>query len=1005
MFGQLRVVWGDQTLTQFRTQKAGWLLGYLSLNLHRAHLREKLLDLFWPELDIDAGRNNLSTTLSALRRQLASMGLEPNRLLIADRQTIRLDSSLTITDTGEFTELLKREGSLSATEERARLLAIAVDLYRGELLPGCYDEWALNEQTRFAEEYSGACFRWAEALRDIDDLEGALSAIQRLIGTDPYREDAQRMQMRLLATLDRTPAALERYAAFERLLRNELDALPAPATRELAERLQREPRAFARERELHAGPAEGGRRGKSAAEETLPPALFSPEDVIPEDAVAPMPMTPFFGRKAEVGQVTALLAREGSDGAAFPTVGTVRRRLVTVTGPGGVGKTRLAMEVARRLSAAYRGRVWFARLDDLTDPSYLAPRLLRALQVQSQGSRPLFEQVCAEIGLEPGLLILDNFEHLLRNPGLEGREEDKARAETLVRMLLQRAPGLRCLVTSRRPLHLGGEQEFPLAALAVPRADHSPDSLARVESVALYLSRAQAAKPDFTLSATNAASVAALCRKLEGLPLAVEMAAAWVKVLPPAKMVDRLDCQLDLMAGQRSDGPTRHQSLRTTISWSYDLLGDRWKELFARLAVFRGGWTLEAAEAVGGADTLTGLMALYEHSMVVVEEREDRTRYRLLAPLREFALERLRERGDAEDARMAHARFFRGWAAEANANLWGEDQIFLLDSMEEEHENLLLAIERLKESEVDGDAWLRLTADLWYFWLTRGYGNEGVARLAEALRESEGRETQVRGRLLDGASVLAWQRGNPEAAGAYAQQALELFTAMKNQEGRAHALRQLADIAASRGDLTAALASAEESLDLANECGNQALAGWTLLHLGSIERWLGNFDRARKLYERSLEIGNELGNSQMIAYGLTDRALCLIQLGENDAARAGLQESLRRWREIEVREGHGTVRCLEALAQLAFAEGQYSRMAYLFGRVEQLREALHAPISTMDRRDYSGVPKARAAMGEDAFDRAWMTGRSMKAEQVLLYILSDESGSGTSPSTADRQEF
>src|SRR5579871_2410715 len=637
LFGELRLVQADQTITRFRTQKVAAVLAYLALYIRQGHTREEIVDRFWPEMDLDAGRNNLSTLLVSLRRQLEPMGVPQGSVLMADRRNVRLNADVVTTDVAEFDALLKAVGKMASTEEQRSALERAVALYRGDLLPGIYDEWATQEQDRCRARYVDALVAWGRCLQAAGEYDTALSLLQRAITADPYREEVYASRMRLQAGLGSPASALETYRQLEGFLKENLGVAPGGKARALAELLHKDPKALLMTAGSHAVVTQ-----RTNPPERVPPRSAPRPDPIPPSAqppsTLPLQMTRFFEREQELAQLEAFL----TDGIT---------RLLTLTGPGGTGKTRLAIEVARRVAPAFAGRVWFVSLADLIEPALIPFALASAFGLPAADRSDPLEAAVAALSAAPCLLILDNFEHLLRAGGSasKGDHPISSGAVALVRLLLGRVPGLVCLVTSREPLHLDGEQAFALMPLSLPSQDMEIESLMGCGSVALFADRARLVRPDFALTTNNREAIGALCRRLEGMPLSIEMAAAWMNTHPPARILQRLEQQLDLLVSRRRDLPPRQQSLRATIEWSYELLSEPECTLLARLSVFAGGWTEEAAVAVCSdmreedgdrADSEApflsetavrdALRGLVEKSLVRYEAQEAAERYRML---------------------------------------------------------------------------------------------------------------------------------------------------------------------------------------------------------------------------------------------------------------------------------------------------------------------------------------------------------------------------------------
>jgi hypothetical protein len=487
LLGGLRVRLADKIIARFSTQKSAALLAYLAFYRHQTHPREVLLEMLWPESDPHAGRARLSTALWSLRRQLEPPDTPSGSVLQATHFAIGLNPAVVTTDVAEFLAAFRRAARATNGSERLRWLRQAAQLYQGELLPGCYEEWVLAEQRRMADLY--------------EQVEHVLRAADLKTGT-------------LVAGLATLPKS---------------DASPT-----------------------------------SAASASLP-ATF----------------TRFFGREEELARLQEWLSPL--------TALSLRPRLVTLTGAGGTGKTRLSLEAARRLAEVYQEAVWWVSLADLRDPGLIGSSLVEALPLSRSGTIEPLEQVIAFLKARqgaPSLLVLDNFEQLVE----EGAQ--------IVQTLLEQAPGLTCLVTSRRLLTLAAEHELALLPLPVPQGGEPLERLSLNESVKLFMDRAQQIRTDFQVTHKNAAAVAELCGKLEGIPLALELAAARIRVMTPGQMLSLMQQRFDLLVSRKQDAIERHQSLQAAVEWSYQLLSPELRDFFAQLSVFRGGWTLEAAEVV-----------------------------------------------------------------------------------------------------------------------------------------------------------------------------------------------------------------------------------------------------------------------------------------------------------------------------------------------------------------------------------------------------------------------
>ena len=1016
MFGDLRVVTSEETHTRFRTRKAALLLAYLALHSQQAQSRERLADLFWGDKEPAGGRADLSTALSQLRRQLEPPGT-PDSLFLADKQQVRLHPAAVTTDVADFERFVAQAWQNEDKAEKAALLQQAVALYRGDLLPDCYEDWAAGEQTRCRLLFQESLLRLTQLWEESGRWGEALSMAQRACATDPFAEEAYRAQMRLLVRLKKPSAALRLYADMEALFGRELGTRPSAATRQMAEMIHSDPRAalLMRAEEAanthSAAPAQARSAAVTVGHDSAPSVEAPPLSALPPPAsapalpapVLPLQLTRFFGRDQEREQLCALLQTSGA-------------RLVSLLGPGGAGKTRLALEVAAQVAPSFANRVWFVPLADISDASLIVSTLIHALHLPPSAQADPLERVVTHLGSAPCLLVLDNLEHLLRDTPQVGKNDNPGMSGSvaLSRLLLERVPALTCLVTSRQALRLGGEHVYALPPLALPSETDaaSLETLRGNDSIALYLDRAHAARPDFALTTQNASAIAALCRKLDGMPLAIEMAAAWVKTISPAKMLERLERQLDLLVSRRRDLPPRHQSLRATIEWSYELLSPELQAFFTRLGVFRGGWTLEAAEAVCGGDALFALSELQEHSLIVQQEdtsqekagqdnkeqnqkevAEIEMRYRMLEPLREFALEKLQ---DEPRVRERHQAFFLDFAEEASPKLLQEKSVVWFQSLQVEHDNLRAALgwclERKNDPGNAAAAGLRFCAAMDNFWYLGSHVQEARHFLTNALARAAGLgRTQERAAALRRSGFFASYQSDYDAARPLLEEALAISKESGDAKGAGYALKELAWVASHRRDYDRARPLLEESLALLRESGERYGLAQSLHELGIMAEYEGDYARARSLYEQVLELFRELGNHERVVWtlhGLGFLALCRKDLAQ---ARSLLTESLGMFRDSEDRPGK--VRSLDRFANLALAEEQAARAARLLGAADAAREAIGSPQPPSEREEHDRVlGAARAAieentLGETTFAEVWAEGQAMSLEQAVEYAL------------------
>lgn len=992
LFGGLRVLSGERVITRFRTHKTGALLAYLALSPGRCHPREELGDLLWPEADLGAGRLNLRVALSSLRRQMEPPGTPYGAVLIADRSKILLNPVSCATDVADFEAAL---ASASRADSEAATLTQAVSLYRGDLLPEIYDDWALGERERLAQAYLGALHRLTRLLTQSGDFDRAFDSAHRALPLDPLCEKSHRLLMHLYAAMGRPAAARQQYQTLAQLLRVEMNAVPSPETRDLAARLD----APAAERE-----ASPPVTFSSASDKPRPlpsehaPVEYAPVEHTPADSL-PVTFTRFFGRDEERERLTALLADP-------------QTRLVTLTGPGGNGKTRLAVEAARGLGGSFPGGIWFVPLADVADPRRLGDAILAALRLPFAAD-PWGQVIAAVAGL-PVLLILDNFEQIA------------AGAAPAVLSLLARAPALTCLVTSRRRLDVPGERELPVMPLPVPDAAEAAEQVARSASVQVFVDRAQAVRPDFTVTDRSAPDLAALCRSLEGIPLALELAAARIRVLSLAQMRTRLDQRFELLASRRGDKGMRHRSLWAAIEWSYDLLPVHLQRFFALLSAFRGGWTLEAAEAVCAQPAaLEALAQLRANSLVGVEDGLPDLRFRLLESLREFAWEQLSP-DDREAAGERHAAFFAAQAAQADDVLQGPDQGDWLRRFEADSANLLLALDRLGAiPERTGEA-LAMTTALYHFWLLSGRQREGRARLAALLArwtspdaaradalavagnlaEAEGdlpgarahmeeglalhgrlgREEQA-ARLRGDLGIVASRQGCLPEAQAHWEAILAYWQGRNEPHRAAATLNNLGILARRQGDTDTAQARFLECLPLYRQAGDTVRTATVLSNLGLTADSRGDLEEAVGWFEESLALQRALGNARGVAITLNGLGMTTQKRGRLEEAQAYLAESLTLFTRME--DTGGILHCLQGLAETWIALGLPEPAAVARGALTTMYRAGEITPLAGEAEAWAGVEQALAAsLGPARFAAAHARGAALSPRQAAEYALS-----------------
>ena len=1411
VLGRLRATNGERELTRFRTTKAAALFAYLACHPYEPHARETLIDWLWPDSTLDAGRNGLSTALSHLRHPLELPGIAPGTVLRADRAAIQLNPDAIQTDIGDFKAALHKADKARSAEARIEALTSALALYEGELLPGFYDDWVMQERQHLAALVERAATQLVTHFKAARQPDAAIEYARRLTLVDPSNEAAHRELMQLYAAQGQNAAALRQYRLLEQHLARLLDARPSAASRALARALEAQegeqgrgsereaegvapsdrlsnlppdrPRPLRNDRDtevtappvppdsggrfallvtdierstpawiaqgdlytavltrhhallretfrrhggrevreagdgfvvvfdsvadaltcgvaaqralngadwptgatpppvrmaldvgqvqweggdlrglaLHhaarlaeaahggqilcsqsaaamatntrgidSGASSGNRSGNHSGinsethsevysgiasdvslqsvplqgislEEVgvyrlrdfpdaqrlfqarwpdMPRADFPPPNALRGHAdLLPASATRFVGRERELARLQALLsipmsstadcspfsstsststfsttsALASSSSSALPPLlpsllpsslpysspsslipeGTADKtnadkadaaqtgsatgeeaapacRLITLTGLGGVGKTRLALQAAHRFVQPLEGAVYYIPLVDVTDARGMDNALRQHLGLPLAANADLRHQASELLNRRPSLLVLDNFEQLLPRPNNAGvsqaddnadrdGDDDAARAGgtahadngavSLVHDLLARVPTLTILITSRHLLRLPSEREFsvpplqtppvgsqsgssvspligsansPLTAsttgfiadAAVPSsvAPSEPEAMLRqlnaCESVRLFVDRAQDARPDFQLTIKNAPAIAELCARLEGLPLALELAAARAQILTPAQMLAQLQDRFAFLVSRQRGLTPRQRSLRGALDWSFALLTPDIGRFLTRLSVFRGGWTWEAAESVCGGsgeenqrkgveislaeglsplpasfDVLDYLAELRDCSLALAYDSEEHRRFRLLETLREYADEQLSPI-EREGLRQAHYAYYLDMAERSEPALNGPDQAEWLNRLESEHDNLRAALRGAN----DVEARLRLAGALYHFWERRDHFQEGRYWL-ETAGVDGGVSPSVWAKALNGAGVLALSQGDHGAAQRHLEQSLELQRQMGDTRGEAivlnnlgnlrreqgqyaaaqtaheHALRLWEDgaqdatawsyagvmlsnlglVALYAGDLAQAQARFEAGLQKCRQSGNQMQAARTLSNLGIVAKSQQRHEQAQVYYEESLTMFRGLGANGKAAIVLLNLGGIVYEREGGAAAWPLLVESLRLRQEAQDRAGIPIG--LVAAAQVVKEQSQWEEAATIMGAAEVLRESDGVPLPPSESEDYAeDVAIIRNTMGAKAFKAAWEQGRQMTMPQVILYV-------------------
>jgi predicted ATPase/DNA-binding SARP family transcriptional activator/DNA-binding CsgD family transcriptional regulator len=989
LLGGFRVSVGPQNIEgeAWRLRKSASLIKLLALARQHRMSRKQAMEYLWPESDGTTASNKLRQTLHAARRAL---GTEGSGHLVSE------DGSLVLCPEAELwvdTEVFE-EAALAARRSREpAAYRMAIDLYAGELLPeDRFEDWAEDERADLRRVYLELLTELARLYEERGEYDPAAEVLQRVVAEEPTNEEAHTSLMRLYTISDRRGDALAQYERLEELLWKQLDAEPAAETRRLRE-------------DITAGRVQPVRPTVSAPEETSGAGTHN----------LPVSLTSFVGRERELLEVKRALAMT---------------RLLTLTGPGGSGKTRLALETAADLVGAYQDGVWLVDLAPLSEPGLLVQEVAGVLEVQERPGVPLFDTLVDSLRSSQMLLVLDNCEHLV---------DAVAR---LVEDLLCSCPNLRLLATSREALGVAGEVNLPVPPLSLPDPGRqmTVEDLEGYGSARLFVERALYRPSAFTLTPENAGAVAEVCRQLEGIPLAIELAAARVGVLAVEQISERLSDSLGLLTGGGRTLTSRQRTLRGSLDWSFALLDEPERKLFGRLAVFAGGWSLEAAQAVcsedgiGQDEVLDLLGGLVDKSLVMVgASASGATRYRMLEPIRQYAREKLEVGGGAEEAQGRHAAFFLDVAEEAEPELTGPRSGPWVGRLEEEHDNLRAALSWVLERREAGQG-LRFGAALWRFWLAEGYLSEGRKWLDTIL--AGGEQGPERARALEGLGWLAQYQGDIERAKAAYSEMLKLSRELDDRGNVATALNSLGTLAVSTGDnerakryleenlsvlqrleeeqdaatkikkyhasnLLGILALNEdgdparatalwkESLALARETGDAFRIGVSLCSLGYVAVLQGDNERATALCEETLTFAREHEDAgeEVVPETLVNLGLAALGKGEYERAISSFDEALAMSRRAGRKAS--IINALEGMASLAGARGEAPLAAKLWGAAEKAREVTGIALPPGERALHEPrLSSARSLVGEREWGEALAEGREMSLEEAADYAFS-----------------
>ncbi|MGH7587825.1 MAG: tetratricopeptide repeat protein [Gemmatimonadota bacterium] len=944
------------------------LLVYLAHPPRRFHRRDSLLALFWPELGSAGARNSLRQSLFSLRQTFAKGALAG-----------RGYEEVAVTDLLR-SDVVAFEAALEAGE-----MERALELYRGTFLEGFhaqnvareFEDWLETERVRLRQRAVRAALALVEREESRGNLTAGIRWARKAARLEPDNETILRKLVDLLNRAGDRAGAVKAFEAFAQRTRTQYDLEPDDQTQALI-------------------------RAVRAHEQPAPPAPVA-QPVVQE------PPTSFVGREGELERLERLLVD--------PDV-----RLVTLTGLGGAGKTRLALRLSRRIEGRFREGVARVGLGDVQEPDYVLSAIARGLGLVEDPRRGPGEALRQFLADRELLLVLDGFERV-RGAGSE------------VMGLLQGAPKLKILATSNAPLKVSGEHEFPVPALSLPQpsGEGVPFPL-NSEAVALFADRARAVRPDFRLTAGNLAAIAEICVRLDGLPLAIELAAARVKILTPQAIAEKLEERFAFLTGGPADRPLRHQTLEAAIDWGYELLEARERTLFRRLGAFAGGFGLDLAEplleteGISAVDLIDGLATLVDHSLLHQLETAGEPTFRIPDTVHAYAGKLLAESGEEEEVRRRHARSLLAWAEEGERWYCAPEQDAWFGRLGCEHDNVRLAV-RFALDRKDATLAVRLAAALWPFWWSCGYQIQARGWIEEILALRGRVPRTARAKALLGASLMAAAAADHERAAERARESAALYRAAGDTAGhlralemlgfvrleagqvedaesvfqtclegsraagddrrRTIALNALGQVAIRRGDYRTAERFLDESVALARQRDLTIEIAQGLLFLGDLALRSGELDRATHLFNEALAIYRRAGQKVNVAWALSCLGRVLVERGQVASARQAHAEALPLFQELGYLRG--LARSVAGFAQIALAQGDAKRAARLLGGIEFLleRSGDHLP---PDDGAFVGTlqSSARERLRKATFSTSWAEGSFLSADALVTFALAEE---------------
>jgi predicted ATPase/DNA-binding SARP family transcriptional activator len=935
--GQLKVALNGEAVSSFESDKVRALLVYLTVESERLHRREALASLLWPERPEGSALNNLRGALSNLRKAIQDHAATPP-YITATRQTIQFNAEsnhwLDLSDLTSFINKVTLSSAPTAALEEA------ISHFQGPFLDGftvrdstAFEEWAMFKREELSRLVSRVLQELVKRFKDEGDYERALNHAWKWVELDSLDEAAHRQIMRLMTARGQRTSALAQYDTLKRILADELGVDPSEETHVLLQSLLDE-------------------------EQVLAPSKPVEKRRTPISSELPIQMTPFIGRKHELDQIAKLLEDKTC-------------RLITLTGPGGVGKTRVALQVAQDVAPTYADGVFFVPLEPLTSSDFLVSATATALKFTYSGSGDPKKQLLNHLRELQALLVLDNFEHLLEGIGF-------------ITEILENAPHIKLLVTSRERLNLLGEWILDVGSMDFPDEGFEKE-IDGYDSVKMFLSCAHRAQPDFVLMETLSPSVARICQLMQGMPLGIELSATWLRTLSTEQIVAEIEGGLEFLKSSLRDIPDRHRSLWAAFDHSWKLLTDDEQSAFRRLSVFRGGFERAAAEHVAGASLLI-LSALVDKSLV---RRIGTDRYEIHGLIQQYARNQRIEAGEYESIRTRHLEWFTHLAEtlseQLKDHLWGTVDARLIEKLRMERDNFRIALQwSIDQSDVERG--LELAVALSWYWYVRADFSEGRHWLEQVLEIENGASENIRALAMHRVSSMAIMERDYKRGVELAQDALQACQEVGHlrEVGWSHYLLGLASM--QEGNFEKAEMFYSKSIDQFMQIGYEAGEASLQVYTGYAAYFQGEYDRAATLIETGLPSLREIGDHIAVARGLHGLGLVALRRSALELARSHLEEGFQLMVEIGAR--YDLMQFFEGLAAVSCEQGNYRNSCILLSYSNQLRDTIGTPLSSAEQADYDrSLSTLRSNVTDDEFDSNWAVGQKLSQEEAVTYAL------------------